>query len=534
LGDAGGARDAGIERAGDSTSRRASEAGRVAALTFSALALRLVMLGFDSVLTPDGVMYATHAAHFRAGNFGQGMDHYFPPLYSLLIALAAVLVGDIERAGQLVSAVAGSLVVVPTYLLARGAYGRGVAGLAALLAAAHPLLTHYSTVVLTEATFTTLFACAVYFGWRAVSGGRAGVFALAGLCLGACYLLKPEAAGFVPLLLLLAAASKIFDRKLTARGLAAGCAALVAGFLVAALPYVIYLRERLGHWTISGKAAAHLWYYARGAGAAPGAADESGQLSGLTALTLQLAKGFRTEFEFANFIFPPTFVAAVALGLFRAGWTRERARRELYMSAFVVATAAGYALAQSNARSFIPLLPLLLGWAALGIFEAEKWFAASAAETGAKRLARAVGGRRFRLGAAALLLLSLAPLTVYLMRGHKWSDYGGQRSVAFWIKERHRGGGPGPPRVLSTVPVTAFYAEGHHVWLDRRENYAAMIERARRGRVDYIVINERDFRAGPLKFLLDESSAPPAELRLLHALGAAPGFKILVYELADP
>ena len=46
------------------------------------------------------------------------------------------------------------------------------------------------------------------------------------------------------------------------------------------------------------------------------------------------------------------------------------------------------------------------------------------------------------------------------------------------------------------------------------------------------IVNERDFRYMSLRGLLDEQSAH-AGLRLAHSLAAAPGQKILVYELAD-
>jgi 4-amino-4-deoxy-L-arabinose transferase-like glycosyltransferase len=508
-----------------------TEAGQLAGWVLVALALRLLMLGFESVLTPDGVMYAIFGRHFRVGNFAGGMHHYFPPLYSMLIGFAALFVEDLERAGQLVSAVSGALTVLPVYFLARDAYGRRVATLAALLAAAHPLLLHYSAVVLTEATFTFLFACALLFGRRALEGGRARLFALAGLALGACYLLKPEAAGFVPLLLVLTVVAKLCGRRLTWRGVAAGAAALLTSFLLLALPYVIYLRGRLGRWTISGKVAGHLWGYARAGNTAERPGGEVLDLvPGLTTMLVQLTKSLKQEYEFANFVIPPSFVLLAGLGLFRSRWTRGRAGRELYLLAFTLATVAGYAVTQSNVRSFVPLVPVLVVWVALGVFEAADWFGESTAGTRAGACARARGGWPLRLAISAALLLSLLPLTFYLKRGDAWADYGGQKRVGLWIKANQRN--PRGSVVLATVPIVPFYSVGDFRKLETYQTYAGMIEQARAGRADYVVINERDFRGRPLGFLLDESAQTPPGLRLAHKYRDPSGLRVFLYEVA--
>ena len=83
---------------------------------------------------------------------------------------------------------------------------------------------------------------------------------------------------------------------------------------------------------------------------------------------------------------------------------------------------------------------------------------------------------------------------------------------------------------MAAVPVAAFYARGRHVPL-LDEDYAAFVARARREGVTHVVVNERNVRHMALRSLLDELSPHPG-LRLAHSLTAAPGHRVLVYEVA--
>ena len=489
-----------------------------------AFVLRLSLLsGVEHVISPDGVAYLNLGRNLAAGNLGEGLSTFYPPLYPLLVGLASLCFGEPEFAGRFVSVVAGALLVVPAHRLARVWYGRRVGALCAGLVALHPLLVYYSTVLLTEATYTLLFTCGLLAGWTAVSTARARAYLLAGATYGACYLLKPEAAGF---LLLLAAhalvAAKFFGAGSAPARLARNLLSLCAGFLLFALPYLLYLRREAGAWTISGKLAGHLWQGSRRAGeVAPPAAT---LVPDWAVAASQLAKALRHEYEVFNLIFPVGFVLLAGLGLFRRGWTRERARREFYLFSFVAAALAGYAVTLPNIRFVVPLLPLLLCWVALGVVEFEGWAAETLAGLRRPRLLPPRVRKLIAPAAVAVLLASLLPLFVYLLRGDKWGDYYGQKLAAVWIREH---GGTEAPTVMSAAPVAAFYARGRHVPLVV-EDYAAFVGRARREGVDYVVVNERSVWRMSLSPLLDERGPHPG-LRLAHSLTVAPGHKIVVY-----
>ncbi|MDT7602537.1 MAG: hypothetical protein QOF61_534, partial [Acidobacteriota bacterium] len=366
-----------------------------------------------------------------------------------------------------------------------------------------------------------------------------------------CYLLKPEAVGFVVLLIALRVGAGLFGDERSFKQTLFDCAALACGFALLALPYLLYLRGATGAWTISGKVVrAHLW---QGNGRAGEFVSATSVPDFVTAL-VQAAKGLMNEYNFLGMIFSPPFVALAMLGLFRTSWTRVRARRELYLAAFVAATLAGYAVTLPNIRFLVPLLPILVCWLARGIVEFEGWLAATlgrvrederdaveneSEERAAGEMAtreasiREANARKFsprvsRLVVAsvvAVLLASLIPLFVFLLRGDKWGDYHGQKVAAVWIKEHTM---TPAPRIMATAPVAVFYAGGEYVALAAQEDYAAFVERARRERADFIIANERSLSNTSLRVLLDAQAEHPG-LRLVHEVREAPGHKMLVY-----
>jgi 4-amino-4-deoxy-L-arabinose transferase-like glycosyltransferase len=496
--------------------------------TLLALLLRLLLMWrVEGVISPDGVVYVNLARNLMAGNLRDGLSIYSSPLYPLLIGLASLIFRDAEFAGRFVSVVAGGLLVIPSHKLIRNWYGERVALIGAGLIALHPLLIYYSTVLLTESTYTLVFTSAVLAGWHALNGGRARSHLLAGGALGLCYLLKPEAAGFLLLLLILVLGRKLFVKSYSLNETARAALTLCAGFILLAAPYIIYLRRETGAWTISGKIAEHMWQGGRLAAGDLAPVSMPLMPDMMTAIA-QLTKALRFEYEIFNLIFPPFFVLLVGVGLFRKRWTSGRAWRELYLLSFIAATLAGYAVTLPNIRFIVPLLPLLLCWLAKGIIEFAKWFIETLNGFNGARKFTPYLRKLIVPVVVACLLASLLPLFIYLLRGDKWDDYYGQKRAGVWIKEQDNSRAP---VIMSTVPVTAFYAGGRHVQLFN-EDYQSLIARARKESVGYIIVNERDFRYLPLRALLDAESFHPG-LRVVQKFADSPGHRILVYAMDE-
>jgi hypothetical protein len=332
--------------------------------------------------------------------------------------------------------------------------------------------------------------------------------------------------GFFLLLLALVPGLNLLRKTCDFKTLARNALGLCAGFTLLAAPYLFYLRHETGTWTISGKLAGHMLQGGRTTRAGLISAGQP-PVHDLTTAVVQLTKALRYEYEIFNLIFPPVFLLLVGLCLFRRRWTGERARRELYLFAFVAATLLGYAVTLPNIRFLVPLVPLMLCWLSQGVIELADWANETFPKFNNPGTLWATAGRLVVPLVVACLLASLLPLSVYLLRGDKWGDYHGQKRAAIWIKE-HDGR---LPAIMSAVSIPSYYAGGRHVALVD-EDYAACIGRARREGAAYLLVNERDFKyLNPsLRLLLDEQAAHPG-LRRVYQWAESPGHKIIVYAL---
>ena len=127
---------------------RSSETRTVAVIALTAVAIRIYLAVTSYCIAADGIAYIAMAREFRAGRLHDALAWVFSPLYPWLIAAVYPVLGDWERAGELISVVLGTAGVVLLYYLMREIYGRRVvAAGAAALAAIHPMLAGFSASV---------------------------------------------------------------------------------------------------------------------------------------------------------------------------------------------------------------------------------------------------------------------------------------------------------------------------------------------------------------------------------------------------
>lgn len=529
----------------------------VVGLVSLALSSRLALLRFQQVMTPDGVYYATLGKKLVAGNFKQGLSTYYPPLYPLLVGLSSLIFRDVEAGGKMVSAMAGGLLVVPVYLLTRNLYGKSAASIGAFLIAINPSLNYYSTLLLTESTYTLLFTTAALLGLTALSAGGVSFF-LTGVVLGACYLIRPEAIGYLGLMSVLAIGEKFSGKHLPLRSALFNVFGLVAGFTLLASPYILFLRQRTGRWTISDKLRAlkhsgesleRKWF-----GLAPGrqttladrlyagiysqddqAVEAVSMISSSRDLRRAIGdsiKALKWEIRYLIYnLLPPHFILLMGLGMFKAEWTKE-----IYLLLFFIATLLGYAILSDaiEDRLLLPLLPLLLCWVARGIEEVEDWLDKLLARMKFSRAFSLKAGALLRATGMAVLLLSLLPWIAHTLIRGQLNQPVEHKQAGAWIREHS----DASALVMATNPYAAFYAGRNPIYLPAEE-YSRVVEHAMRQKVDYLVIDEGVISRGHwgsdeysnLKFLLDGQSHHP-ELKLVYKFDGLPNRKILVFTLA--
>ena len=205
----------------------------------------------------DGAEYARLAQHLVHGGGYDGMfghvDLSFPPLYPALLAIVRPITQHVEAAGIVVSLVAGTLLVVPVYGIARRLYGAGAALWSALLVALCPFVSILATMVLTDAVFLLLAFCGLYFWLRASDERETRSAVFCGLSFGLAALTRPE--GF---LLCAAALGFCFVRNLVerrGRDAVVVAVATLLPFLALAGPYVYVQSHLSGHVRLEGKTA---------------------------------------------------------------------------------------------------------------------------------------------------------------------------------------------------------------------------------------------------------------------------------------
>jgi hypothetical protein len=522
-----------------------------AALAFLA---RLSLLRLrPAALTPDGVYYATLGKHLVSGNLKEGLSTFWPPLYPLLVGLSSQVSRDVELGGRWVSVMAGSLLVIPVYLLGKVLYGEGPASVGALLVAAHPILIHYSTHLLTEATYTLLLTTVLYAGLTALTTLGRGAFFVTGVALGACYLTRPEAIGYAGLMLALTFGAHLSAGHLPHSAVLTNVLSLLLGFSLLALPYILFLRLATGRWTVSDKLHSHVesgesrvrrWFgltegrrttladrlYA-GLPDAVASSDRRAlalpDAQSLRGMARRGIEAFGSEIRLLIYRFlPPHFTALIGLGLFKAEWAKE-----IYLLLFLGSTLAGYALYPDivGERLLVPLLPLSLCWAAKGVCEVETWLGKLLVRTRIADPGSFTQRSLPRLLVSTGLLFLTLPWSAYTLLRRLSSGQLEFKRAGTWVREQ----GGTPALIMAPNPHTAFYAGGRPLYLPAEE-YLTVIEHASRHRVDYLVIEEdvvtQNIEYSNLRFLLDERNPHPG-LRLVYKFDGVPQHNILVFTL---
>lgn len=446
----------------------------------AAVALRAALIPWAGCIHTDGVYYLEIAQAFAE----QGLSPFhpiFPPLYPTLIAGLSAAGLPLETAGRAVSAVAGGSMVLPVAWLARRTYGGRAARYAALLVAFHPVLVHYGTYVLTEATYTTVLAVGIALGHVCLSGGRPAAFGAAGAMFGLATMLRPEAFGFVPLTALAALYGR-WRRGETLR--IGGRLGLMFGlFLLVCLPYAHFLKTATGSWAISGKTGVML-AKADAVGAydlGPAAEQrqrQAGERPGLVDRVIRdpvrFAARIVTNVHLLDRyvvpdLMPVLFLVAAAFGIVRVRPSRPE-------EAYLIVLPAAYLpvlLFLVEARIFLPLVPVAAILAALALGRFTGWLK----RTGHPRLAGSHMG-------LVLCLLSLLPYTLRpLFRTDENDIY---RRAGIWIREH----GHAPARVAFPKPWIAYYAGATRAAVPTGPPAEAVRELSDRG-VTHLVVDSR-------------------------------------------
>ena len=476
-------------------------------LIFLALAfgVRLYLVYHTYLITNDGILYIKMSKLISQGEVGSAFGLLFFNLYPFITVIFQKVFNDWEFSAQMVSAVFGSLTIIPFYLLIRSLFGRTVALISSILLVFHPYLARFSAEVIRGPTFWFFFMMTLWVGWEAISRKRAWLFFLTSLLGAVSFLLRPEGIFAVPIVAVWVFLNNWGAFKSTYRQSIFFALILLLTVPILLSPATLYLKKKTGRWHWA-RADTILWMATAGATMSnikknfqrlemePWDDSSQGQdqfirlrqfLSlatehGIGIVTLEMMGKFQKAMH-------PLLLILLLFGAIRRKKIQYQGKEEFFLLSvlaifFLILVAYGTITFYIGTRHMIALVTLCLAWAGIGVFELEyrirhtNWLPKSSQKSGA-------GFRNMRWILLILIVLALLPKTLAPQRVEKIPI----KEAGIWIKEH----GVRNPVVMTQGKLVriAFYADGRFVEVPKDQD---LFEYAKKNRVDFLVINEKD------------------------------------------
>ncbi len=395
---------------------------RTAYASFAAVVLlgilaRFYLLRLHQVIDYDGVFYAMLGKNFVAGlgytEPAQGHQWYYPPLYPLSVGIFWRAIGNLELCSKLVSLIFGVGIMALVYRLAKRLYGARAALFAVGLTALHPDLISFSSTDSAESMFTFIFVLAILSAVGAVRSAKLRRYFVTGVLFGLLFMAKPAGVQYFAAFICFLAVITVLEKQ-SLRSLLARVMVMVVVFGVISYPYLDRLRDHYGRWTLSelptlsivrstlafsgdnpekvfqlNEAGTHLRYWT--------SIDNVGERVGLVALFRQAPRAFIRRYvsnavqELRQILCSFRVCAAlivILLAAHVASFMRRRIEHttELLLLCLLLPLATDPLFSAASPRRVLPLMPILLIWAASGMAEIQRGltnrFGAAAAAIG--------------------------------------------------------------------------------------------------------------------------------------------------------
>ncbi|HPU29314.1 MAG TPA: glycosyltransferase family 39 protein [Syntrophorhabdaceae bacterium] len=215
-----------------------------------ALCARLYLALAPNVITHDGIMYIENAKLITLGDFKKIKEISFFNLYPFVMIGFQKIFINWELSGRMVSVIFGSLGVIPLFFIARKLISQNIAIMAALFFAINPHIVEYSSDVLREPLFWSLFLFALWTGVEGIISEKRDKWFflfLSVLFTGLSICVRIE--GIIVFFILFIWAAwlyKIGDIK--GRVFLLNLLAFFMFMLIVSLPPLYFLKARLGWW----------------------------------------------------------------------------------------------------------------------------------------------------------------------------------------------------------------------------------------------------------------------------------------------
>lgn len=530
------------------------------------LALRLFFVRYRFAVAFDEVNYLKLGVSGHLHGLADVLHTYWSPLLPTLISFFCKFFPDYEFAARMVSITAGVILLIPVYFLGKNAYDEKVGILAAAFVAVFPPIAFQSTLILTEPLTMLFGTLAVFSGLKMLRQYSTGHAVQAGLFSGLAYLSHPLGFGFGVLLVAWLLAGCIFKWFLIKPlRLVYLLPAFIAGFVVVASPYLIYLKQTTGAWTISAKGTANLQMETplQGEESSFRALDSSNKYVPIDLVFhqgnfLQATDGGNNsvrKVRVGNFVVKyiknsadmlkkaiPEMLTVIPLlllgvGLFGNVWAPRQSKNVLYLSSFLLFF--WLILIPSfhiNLRYLTPLWPLCAIWIAKGLLEIHAWLRNYLPLTrfSARRKLQPDKMAAVFLIVGFLVLSFLPELGRVIYRSPDASGYTSdaveQKKAGEWLKEHVAE----TPIIMSRNHAVDFYAGNYDITESvtiPTSSFERVLDYAKYRDVDYIVLNERYLQDYPQLGFLLTGNGVGGDLKLVYKDVERSGLQTVIYKL---
>jgi len=498
-------------------------------LVFLSFLIRALSLHFFHFIasgggSADSVAYAVAGKNLFSGkgfSYQGAVELVHPPVYSILIGFFWLLTNNLEFSGQVVSVIAGGLLVIPVYYFAKAVYGRRVGLLSAVFVAICPVLVYGSTETFSESLYTLFLISSVALVWKALSSRNLLWISLAGLTTSLAFLTHPLGFLFVPIFLVFLFLSPLLIPGTTLKLVSKKAILFLLFFVMLCLPYWIFLHQHLDRWVLSANSnyANVYWYKLRSQGMSqeeiafkagdseiasnliasdPRLSDPSaGIFSHYSSHPGELPERFMRNLRDAFFeiekiaellrISPFTLKVIlgmagvfVLLGFTKMLWQKKLTVKELYFL-FLFLSLCVFLLFRFEHRYFYPYIPLLVIIIAKATTEIEGWLKKKISLR--NRMCGLISGYLL----TGILIVGMGSLSIYLIPKKKELVPHEYKIMGQWMKENIND--IENKIVMSRKLGVPFYAGAKHQPVYYGE-YPGLIEYAKSRKVDYLLIDD--------------------------------------------
>ena len=476
-------------------------------------------------------------------------------LYAVLITGIGFIFNDRETAATIISVMSGGLLLIPVFYIGKTLYGEITAWISVVLVLFNPYMIQFSGWILTESLFTFLFITSISLTVVMLNKGWPSyLWILSGLLSGLVYLSREVGILVFPMVIFWVVFYKLIIQKIGFMKTAQLPVFLIIGFLIIYFPGKIAFRHinmviqesigtkggtagndsvRISLGVRLGATVENLIYtpdlqnpqeYEQvtsrltpdGTDFQPVRKGPSGAhiikvlWEGKWVLWEMLWKGigryaavFWSSFSVIVIIFLIigffSHIVKGPLKLFLTSWVIG------YVALLILAGTANFAFGGFELQRYMmPVFPILFLWTGYGVEILADWLV-----RGAEKSGLVVGWRRVKQAGA--VILSLLVLATFLPHVRNLNRYNGnQKSFPMMVGQEIKKRSPYSPLVMARTSAIPYYSGGDFL-LTPYESYDRLIEFAKKKRVDFIVITNRDRR--PLLGNLLSIEAPKPGLK---------------------